>query len=132
MGLEIGGAELPVLVRGEDAFAQAFELFLWRYLQINLDQVNIVGGQLVFKVGNLLQALGALCRLDKAVAQVADHAFIRAAIENPNTAGSRQPPPVARQKIFFALSVAGQLEIADIHALRVEAAKQVTDHAVLA
>ena len=92
MGLEIGGAELPVFMRGEDAFAQAFELFLWRYLQINLDQVNIVGGQLVFKVGNLLQALGALCRLDKAVAQVADHAFIRAAIENPilPAAGSRR------------------------------------------
>ncbi len=51
MGLQVGSAELPVFMRGEDTFAQALELLLRRYLQINLDQVNIVGGQLVFKVG---------------------------------------------------------------------------------
>ena len=86
MGLEIGGAQFPVFVRREDAFAQALELLFRRDLQVNLEQVNVVGAQFVLKISNLLQALMALRDLDKAVAPVADNALIGAAIEDADAA----------------------------------------------
>ena len=99
MGLEIGGAQLPVLVRGQQAFAQTLELLAGGDLQVDLAQQNAGALQLVLEGGNLLQA-----RADQLGA---DKALVGAAIEDTDAAQRRQAALVTGEEMFLTLGGAG-------------------------
>ena len=79
--------------------------------------MDVVVAQLVLKISNLLQALMALRDLDKAVAPVADNAFIGAAIEDGKAAQGGEGPLGTGEEIFLGVGGGGEGKGGEVEAV---------------
>ena len=129
---EVGGRELPALVRGVDARLEAAGLLGAGDVQVELEDDGSVGGEGVLPVVDLAQAAADGLFIELAVDARDQDILIVRAVEDADHAAGGKALLAAPEEVMLGFERGGRLEAGDVAALRVDAGEDVADGAVFA
>ena len=140
---DVGGRELPVVIREVDAPQEPGALLLLGDVQEQLDDPKPVIGQIALPIVDLaVAALPHIPLLRRArklltieilgVHPHHEHLLVVRPVEDPDVATRRQPLRIAPQEVVIKLLRRRDLEAVDVDTLRIHAAHHMTNRPVLA